>query len=87
MCKSVSFVAEMCIYKEKYKENAPEFLCVDHKVPGYFYICKYKVEFWIGKRLVLFMPFPVSDFFQILSVFSDVLFVFNQFVVHLLNQE
>ena len=75
------------VKKGNAKKNAPEFLCVDHKVPGYFYICKYKVEFWIGKRLVLFMPFPVSDFFQILSVFSDVLFVFNQFVVHLLNQE
>ena len=75
------------VKKGNAKKNAPEFLCVDHKVPGYFYICKYKVEFWIGKRLVLFMPFPVSDFFQILSVFSDVLLVLNQFVVHLLNQE
>ena len=27
------------------------------------------------------MPFPVSDFFQILSIFSDVLLVLNQFVV------
>ena len=25
LCKSVSFVAGMCICKEKYKENAPEF--------------------------------------------------------------
>ena len=33
------------------------------------------------------MPFPVSDFFQILSIFSDVLLVLNQFVVHLLNQD
>lgn len=75
------------VKKGNAKKNAPEFLCVDHKVPEHFYICKYKVEFWIRKRLILFMPFPVSDFFQILSVFSDVLLVLNQFVVHLLNQE
>ena len=32
------------------------------------------------------MPFPVTNLFDILSVFCDVLFVFYQFVIHFLNQ-
>ena len=32
------------------------------------------------------MPLPVPDFIQILAILSDVLFVLNKLVVHLLNQ-
>lgn len=33
------------------------------------------------------VPLPVADLFQILAIFGNVLFVFYQFVIHLLDQE
>ena len=39
----------------------------------------------IGYFWKLFMPLPVSDLFKILAIFSDVLFVLNKLVVHLLD--
>ena len=33
------------------------------------------------------MPFPVSDFFQILSILGNVLFVLYQLIIHFLDQE
>ena len=32
------------------------------------------------------MPLPVADLFEVLTVLSDVLFVLDEFVVHLLDQ-
>lgn len=32
------------------------------------------------------MPLPVADLFEVLAVLSDVLFVLDEFVVHLLDQ-
>ena len=37
--------------------------------------------------ILVSVPFPVADFFQVLAVFRNVLLVFYQFVVHLLNEE
>ena len=33
-----------------------------------------------------YMPLPVADLFEVLTVLSDVLFVLDEFVVHLLDQ-
>ena len=57
------------------------------KQDSLFYVNLPSHDFFANRALPSLVPLPVPDFLQILTIFSDVLLVLNQLVIHLLDQE
>ena len=74
----------MSISDKKCKKEGVPALLSDCRNASLFLLWKISRS-WKDQQ-ILFMPLPVADLFKVLTVLSDVLFVLDEFVVHLLDQ-